>query len=65
MWEDPIVEELHTIREAHAARFGFDLRAIVKDLRREQQEGNRKVVSFVQTEPPAVIAEGDRPPHET
>lgn len=33
MWTDPIVEELHRIRQAHAARFGNDLRAIVADLR--------------------------------
>jgi hypothetical protein len=33
MWIDPIVEELHRIREAHAARFGNDLQAIVADLR--------------------------------
>jgi hypothetical protein len=33
MWTDPIVEELHTIREAHAARFNDDLWAIVEDLK--------------------------------
>lgn len=33
MWTDPIVEELHRIREAHAARFDNDLRKIAEDLR--------------------------------
>ena len=33
MWIDPIVEELHRWREAHAARFHQDLRAMVADLR--------------------------------
>ena len=33
MWTDPIVEELHRWREAHAARFQQDLHAIVEDLR--------------------------------
>jgi hypothetical protein len=33
MWTDPIVEELHHLREAHAARFHHDLRAMVEDLR--------------------------------
>jgi predicted component of type VI protein secretion system len=32
MWTDPIVEELHHLREAHAARFHHDLRAMVGDL---------------------------------
>jgi len=38
MWTDPIVEELHRVREAHAERFGNDLRAIAEDLRRVEQE---------------------------
>ena len=33
MWTDPIVEELHRIREAHAARFNDDLWKIAEDLR--------------------------------
>jgi hypothetical protein len=33
MWTDPIVEELHRIREAHAARFNNDLWKIAEDLR--------------------------------
>lgn len=37
MWNDPIVEELHRIREAHAARFGHDLRAIAEDLKKLEQ----------------------------
>lgn len=28
MWTDPIVEEVRKVREAHAARFNYDLRAI-------------------------------------
>jgi hypothetical protein len=46
MWNDPIVEEARRIREEHAARFDYDLRAIFEDLRRRQQEGGRSVVSF-------------------
>ena len=38
MWTDRIVEELHRIREEHAARFNFDLDAIVADLRRVEAE---------------------------
>lgn len=28
MWTDPIVEEVRKAREAHTARFNYDLRAI-------------------------------------
>lgn len=38
MWIDPIVEELHRWREAHAARFHQDLRAMVADLREVERE---------------------------
>ena len=43
--EDPIVEEVRSIREAHAARFGFDIDAIFTELnRREQASGNACIV---------------------
>jgi hypothetical protein len=32
MWQDPIVEEIRKVREAHTARFGYDLRAIYRAL---------------------------------
>ncbi len=38
MWTDPIVEELHRLREAHAARFHNDLQAIAEDLLKTEQE---------------------------
>lgn len=44
MWKDPIVEEVRRHREAHAAKFDYDLAAICQDLRKQQQESNRKVV---------------------
>jgi hypothetical protein len=46
MWRDEIVEEIRRIRQEQAARFGYNIAAIVADSRRRQQEGNRKVVSF-------------------
>jgi hypothetical protein len=42
--KDPIVEELHRIREEHARKFNYDLDAICKDLRAMQQEQGLKVV---------------------
>ncbi len=46
MWQDPIVEEIRKIRQEQAARFNYDVRAIVEDARKRQQAGNRKVVSL-------------------
>ncbi|MBC7798147.1 MAG: hypothetical protein H7Z37_14845 [Pyrinomonadaceae bacterium] len=43
---DPIVEEIHKIREEYAAKFGYDVDAMFEDLRRKQSNSNRKVVSF-------------------
>ena len=44
--KDPIVEEVRQVREAHAERFGYDLKAIVCDLQKHERQGSRKVVSF-------------------
>ena len=46
MWKDPIVEEVRRVRQAHAARFNYDLDAIVRDLREQQEKSGRKVVSL-------------------
>jgi hypothetical protein len=45
-WTDPIVEEVRKIREEHAARFDFDLTRIFEDLKRNERESEREVVSF-------------------
>ncbi len=47
MWQDPIIEETHKIRQAHAAKFNFDLQAIVKYYQEQQKQSGRKIVSFV------------------
>ncbi len=46
MWNDPIVEEVRKIRQEHAARFGYDLQAILNDLKATEKLGGRKVVSL-------------------
>ncbi len=37
MKDDPIVTEVRKIREAHAARFNYDLRAIYEDIKKQEQ----------------------------
>ena len=45
MRKDPIVEEVQRAREAYASRFDFDVEALVEDLKRQQAEPNRQVVT--------------------
>ena len=40
--EDPIVEEIRKIRDEHAARFNYDLHAIVADLKKREKEAQNK-----------------------
>lgn len=47
MWIDPIVEEIHKVRQEHAAKFDYDLPAIVRDYQKRQQLNPAKIVSFV------------------
>lgn len=46
MWRDKIVEEVRRVRDEHAARFNYDLDAIVGDFKKREREGGYRVVSF-------------------
>ena len=52
MQNDPIIEEIHKIREAHAARFNYDIDAIVKDFQEKQKRRGISVVSFLNQHQP-------------
>lgn len=43
---DPIVDEVRRIRDAHAARFNYDLDAIFRDIQEKQKKSGRKYVSY-------------------
>ncbi len=43
---DPIVDEVRRIREEHAARFNYDLWAIFKDIKEQQERSGLDFVSF-------------------
>jgi len=45
MWIDPIVEEIHQIREAHANKFNYDMWAIYEDLKTKEMKSGWKIVS--------------------
>jgi hypothetical protein len=46
MWQDPIVNDVRQIREAHAALFNFEIGAIYRALKKAEQENKRKKVTF-------------------
>ncbi|MBI3272416.1 MAG: hypothetical protein HYZ53_25720 [Planctomycetes bacterium] len=43
---DPIVDEVRRVRDAHAARFGYDLDAIFRDIKEQEKKSGRKFVSL-------------------
>lgn len=45
MKSDPIVDEVRKVREAHAAKFKYDLSAICADLKKKEKDSNHPVVS--------------------
>ena len=45
MRPDPIVDEVRKVREAHAARFKYDLAAICADLKKKEKDSGHPVVS--------------------
>jgi hypothetical protein len=47
MWQDPIVEEIHKLREALAAKFQYDVQALGKFFQAQQQAEHREVVTRV------------------
>ena len=55
MWTDPIVEEVRREREAHAAKFNYDLEAIYRDVKSKEQQSGRKLVSLPPKQPMQII----------
>ena len=55
MTDDPIVQEVRQAREAYAARFNYDLAAMIADLQRRTEEARRsgRVVASL---PPRPVA---------
>ena len=47
MLKDPIVDEVRSVREGLAAKYGFDVKAILLAAKKRQSQSSRKVVSLV------------------
>ena len=43
---DPIITEVRAVRDAHGARFDYDVAAIFRDIRAMQEESGREYVRF-------------------
>ncbi|MDD9993745.1 MAG: hypothetical protein OXP75_18260 [Rhodospirillales bacterium] len=41
---DPIISEVRAVRDAHAARFNYDVAAIFRDIRAMQEESGRDYI---------------------
>jgi hypothetical protein len=47
-WSDPIVDEVRRARDAYAARFHYDLRAVYRDLKEQKHRSGPKIVSYAE-----------------
>jgi hypothetical protein len=43
---DPIVDEVRRVRDAHSAQFNYDLDAIFRDIKEQEKKSGLKFVSF-------------------
>jgi len=57
---DPIVTEVRSVRAKHAAQFGYDIRAIFKDIQDQQAASGRKYVRYPARPVTASANESDR-----
>ncbi len=48
---DPIVDEVRRVRDAHAARFNYDLDAIFRDIKEQEKKSGLKFVNGVARQP--------------
>ena len=65
MWVDPIVEEVREIRDKYASRFNYNLDAIFRDLKKQEELNQRQLVRLPPRKPArgGPATEGDGLPH--
>lgn len=44
---DPIVEEVRLVRDAHAARFNYDLDAMFQDIKEQERKSGHRFIAGV------------------
>ncbi len=63
MWDDPIVYEVRKARQEIAAKFNYDLDAILEDARKRQHLSGHKLVSFERGNEQEQMAKEPQPPY--
>ena len=53
---DPIISEVRAVRDAHAARFDYDVAAIFRDIRAMQEESGQDYIQLPSR--PVVVPDG-------
>ncbi|MCP4405958.1 MAG: hypothetical protein GY801_52780 [bacterium] len=46
MYVDPIVKEIHQIREQHCQQFQYDLHTLLVDVKQREQHSDKRVVNL-------------------
>ncbi|HXM48752.1 MAG TPA: hypothetical protein VN956_12975 [Pyrinomonadaceae bacterium] len=54
MWNDEIVEEVRKVRDEYAALLDYDLEAIFKNIKQQEETSHREVVSLPPKKPQLV-----------
>ena len=54
MWNDEIVEETRQARDRYAAKFDYDLDALYRDLKNQEEQNPEKIISLP-SKPPEII----------
>ena len=57
-WADPIVDEVRRARDAYAARFNYDLRAIYRDLKEQEERRAHRIDGNAKHSAEANVATG-------
>ena len=55
MWQDSIVEEIRKVRDAHAAKYNYNLKTIYEALKEEEAASGREFVRL----PPKRVEENE------
>jgi len=45
MWRDPIIEELHQIRQEYAKQFNYDWQAMLEDLKAQERQNTTNPIA--------------------
>ncbi len=47
IWQDPIVAEVRKVKEQLAAKFDFDIAAMLRDVQKREKTSGHKLISLV------------------